>query len=54
MACRAPGMKWLMVMVFRVTMSSRGKESVADKSVTPITNCSASFTGALGSTGSLG
>ena len=48
-ACRAPGTKRSMVMVFRVTISSQGKELVAGKL---ITNCSASTVGALSSTGS--
>ena len=51
MACRAPGTKRLMVIVFRVTISSRGKESMASKL---ITNCSASTAGVSGSTGPQG
>ena len=47
----ALGTKWSMVIVFWVTISSWGKDSVVGKL---ITNCSASTTGASGSTGSSG
>ena len=50
-ACRAPGTKRSMVMVFQVTISSWVKESVAGRF---ITNCSASTTWASASAGSSG